>query len=181
MPVSFYRSYSVEQRLMFTVFMLALLVVPVRAQEAATERAARLRAQLADLQAQQTELQSRLAQIDEDIKPENIERSMAGVGSTHPEELREARRRQLEIQRQGIQSQLDSLAAARARLEAAIAATEAQSYRDTVGVSPVSSPTVTPKSNSAVSKKTIRRKHRLKRRRPRRISALSFQTEGRVG
>src|SRR5882762_9488404 len=85
-------------------FVLAILVAPAMAQSG-QERAANLRGQLTDLQAQQADLQSRLAQLDEDIKPENIERSLAGIGSTHPEDLREARRRQLEIQRKGIQSQ----------------------------------------------------------------------------
>ena len=76
-------------KLTLTVFVLALLVAPAMAQSGAQERAARLRAQLTDLQAQQADLQSRLTQLDEDIKPENIERSLAGVGSTHPEDLRE--------------------------------------------------------------------------------------------
>jgi uncharacterized protein YlxW (UPF0749 family) len=115
------------------MFALALLAFPVHAQDAARERAERLRAQLSDLQAQQIELQSRVAQIDEDIQPYNIERSLAGIGSTHPEELREARRRRLEIQRHGIQSQLETLASTRTRLEAAIAAADAEAYRQTVG------------------------------------------------
>ena len=68
-------------KLTLTVFVLALLVAPAMAQSGAQERAARLRAQLTDLQAQQADLQSRLTQLDEDIKPENIERSLAGVGS----------------------------------------------------------------------------------------------------
>jgi chromosome segregation ATPase len=135
------------------------------AQEGAQERAARLRAELAALQAQQTELQARLIQIDEAIKPENIERSLAGIGSTRPEELREARRRQLEIQRKGIQSELDSLAAARTRLEAAIAAADAQSYSETVGPNPSGDTTSNPKSTKAVVKRSVRQKHRLKRRR----------------
>ena len=126
------------------LFVLALLVAPAMAQSGAQERAAKLRAQLTDLQAQQADLQSRLAQLDEDIKPGNIERSLAGVGSTRPEELREARRRQLEIQRQGIQSQLDNLATTRARLEAAIATADAQGYRETVGPSPSGTTTSTP-------------------------------------
>src|SRR5437762_13670532 len=120
-------------KLTLTVFVLALLVAPAMAQSGAQERAARLRAQLTDLQAQQADLQSRLTKIDEDIKPENIERSLAGVGSTHPEDLREARRRQLELQRKGTQTQLDSLAATRARLESAIAAADAETYRRTIG------------------------------------------------
>src|SRR6266566_4259076 len=84
-----------------------------------------LRAQIQEVQAKEAELQIRSQQLDEALKPENIERSLAGVGSTHPEELREMRRRQLEIQRKGIQSQLDNLATTRARLEAAIATADA--------------------------------------------------------
>jgi hypothetical protein len=135
---------------------VVLFLTPIWGQEGAAERTARLRAQLADIQAQQTNLQTRLAQIDEDIKPENIERSLAGVGSTHPEDLREARRRQLEIQRKGIQSQLDSLIATRARLESTIATADAESYRQTLGAS------TTPPAN--VKRTTIKHSHRQRRR-----------------
>src|SRR5436190_1790346 len=112
---------------------VGLLAVRTPAQSNAQERAANLRAQLIEAQARQAELQSRLQQLDEDLKPENIERSLAGVGSVHPEELREARRRQLEIERRGVQSQLDVLAASRSRLETAIAAADAESYRQSAG------------------------------------------------
>jgi chaperonin cofactor prefoldin len=135
----------------------------VFAQQNASERASRLRAQLADIQAQETDLQTRLAQIDEAIKPENIERSLAGVGSVHPEELREARRRQLETQRRGIQAQLDTLTTNRQRVEAAIAAADAESYRQAVGPSPNS---LSDASNKAV-KHGHRQKHRPKRQRSR--------------
>ena len=155
-------------KLTLTVFVLALLVAPAMAQSGAQELAARLRAQLTDLQAQQADLQSRLTQLDEDIKPENIERSLAGVGSTHPEDLREARRRQLEIQRKGIQSQLDNLATTRARLEAAIATADAQGYREMVGPNLGGDTTSIPKSTKAIVKSSVRQKHRLKRRRLRR-------------
>jgi len=147
------------------MFVFALLVAPAMAQSGAQESAAKLRAQLTDLQAQQADLQSRLTQLDEEIKPENIERSLAGIGSTHPEDLREARRRQLETQRKGIQSQLDTLATTRARLEAAIAAADAQSYRETVSPNPGGDISSIPKSKNAVVKKSVRQKHRLKRRR----------------
>jgi chaperonin cofactor prefoldin len=148
-----------------TLFVLMLLVAPAMAQSGAQERAATLRAQLTELQAQQADLQSRLTQLDEDIKPENIERSLAGVGSTHPEDLREARRRQLEAQRKAIQTQLDNLAATRGRLEAAIATADAQSYRETAGPNPSGGTTSISKSNKTVAKRSVRQKHRLKRRR----------------
>ena len=139
------------------MIVLALGVASTQAQQSSSqERAARLRTQLAGEQAQQTDLQARLAQIDEDIKPENIEHSLAGVGSIHPEDLREARRRQLETQRRGIQSQLDSLTASRTRLEAAIVSADAESYRQTVG--PI------PTLPSSPANKTIKHSHRQKHR-----------------
>src|SRR3977135_283152 len=116
----------------FTVRLICvavLLTIPAVAQEDRQERAANLRAQLVDVLAKQTELQMRLQRIEEEIKPENIERSVAGIGSTHPEELREQRRRQLEIEKKGLQSQLDTLAASRARLEAGHENGHALSYQ----------------------------------------------------
>ena len=74
---------------------VGLLVVLTPAQTNPQGRAANLRAQLADTEARQTELQSRLQQFEENLKPDNIERSLAGVGSVHPEELRDARRRKV--------------------------------------------------------------------------------------
>src|SRR5438876_2309066 len=112
---------------------IGLLAVRTPAQSNAQERAANLRAQLIEAQARQAELQTRLQQLEEDLKPENIERSLAGVGSVHPEELREARRRQLEIAKKGVQSQLEILATGRAHLEAAIASADAQSYQQSAG------------------------------------------------
>ena len=148
-----------------------LLVVQVTAQESPQNRAASMRAQLVETQARQAELQTRLQQLEEDLKPENIEHSLAGVGSTHPEELREARRRQLEIAKKGVQSQLEILATSRARLEAAIASADAQSYQSAgngpnITQAPTNSATpVTPGLHRT-------RKHRPGRRRsPRRLHA----------
>jgi hypothetical protein len=111
-----------------TVLLSCLISISASAQETAQEQAAMLRERMVDLQAKQADLQTQVQQVEEYLKPENIEHSLAGVGSTHPEELREARRRQLEIQRQGIQTQLDSIALSRTRLEAAIARADAESY-----------------------------------------------------
>src|SRR5437773_4004344 len=110
-----------------------LLVVQVTAQESPQNRAASMRAQLVETQARQVELQTRLQQLEEDLKPENIEHSLAGVGSTHPEELREQRRRQLENEKKGVESQLEVLAAGRTRLEAAVARADAESYVESAG------------------------------------------------
>jgi len=132
-----------------------LLLARTPAQNNAQERAASLRAQLVEAQARQAELQTRLQQLEEGLKPENIERSLAGFGSVHPEELREARRRQLEIEKRGVQSQLDVLAASRARLETAISHADAESYRQSAGPGP----------NTIMAKQTPSAKHRMKRRR----------------
>ena len=39
------------------------------------------------------------AELEEDLKPENIERALAGFGSTKPEEVRDRRRRLLMIEK----------------------------------------------------------------------------------
>ncbi len=153
-------TYAIAAILIFS----GLPVVQVRAQESAQERAANLRAQLVGTQAKQAELQTRLQQLEEDLKPENIERVLAGVGSTHPEELREARRRQLEIQKTSIQSQLDILANSRTRLEAAIAGADADIYRQNAGIGAGMRPTEV-NNRSGISNRTRRqKKHRVKRR-----------------
>jgi peptidoglycan hydrolase CwlO-like protein len=100
-----------------------------QSQNRAQEKADSLRAQLSDVEAKQAELQTRRQDLDEQLKPENIEKALAGVGSLHPEDLREQRRRQLEIERNGVQRQLDLLATSHSRLESAIAQADADAYR----------------------------------------------------
>ena len=79
-----------------------------------------LRKELIDIRARQTELRIRLEQIDQELKPEAIERELAGIGSVHPEELRENRRKLLTTERNGLQAELDLLEEYRGRIEAAI-------------------------------------------------------------
>ena len=148
--------------LLGVLIVVGLLAVRTPAQTNPQGRSANLRAQLADTEARQTELQSRLQQLEENLKPDNIERSLAGVGSVHPEELREARRRQLEIEKRVVQSQLDVLAASHSRLETAIAAADAESYRQSAGPGPNVS---TATDNITPTKQTPAARHRLKKRR----------------
>ena len=96
----------------------------------AAESADKLRAQLLEVKGKEDALQTRLAQLDESLKPENIERSLAGIGSTRPEELREQRRRQLTIERDGVQAQLKTLETGRQRLETALANAEVLAYQE---------------------------------------------------
>jgi hypothetical protein len=110
----------------------AVFTSRVLAQEAprtAAEAAADLRAQLADVQAREADLKARLNQLDEALQPENIERSLAGIGSTRPEELREQRRRELTIEKDGVRRQLELLATSRARLESAIQVADNGAYQ----------------------------------------------------
>lgn len=107
---------------------LLMLSYSVYAQDA-SDTLEKLRAQLLEVQTKEDALQTRLAQLDEAIKPENIERSLAGVGSTRPEELREARRRQLSIERDGVLAQLKTLETGKQRLETAIANAEVAAYQ----------------------------------------------------
>lgn len=106
-----------------------LPATPVMTQNPAQERAANLRQQLAEVQTKQTELETRLQQLEEDLKPENIEKGLAGIGSTRPEELREQRRRQLEIEKKSVQTRLDQLATSRTRLETGIVQADAAAYQ----------------------------------------------------
>src|SRR5882762_3523219 len=99
------------------LIMTGVLLTSATAQTPAQEQAAKLRAQLTEVQARQEEQQARLRYLEEELKPENIEHSLAGVGSTHPEELREQRRRQLEKEKAAVSAQLEQLAISRTRLE----------------------------------------------------------------
>src|SRR5688572_415220 len=111
------------------IMLLLAICLTITAQVAAqapsaVQRVEELRRQLAETQAKEAELEARLRQLDENIKPENIERSLAGVGSTKPEELRDQRRRQLSIERDGVRAQLKLLATSRERLERSIRVAE---------------------------------------------------------
>ena len=114
------------------VLALLTLSVAVHAQESgsAAERVEKLRAQLLEVQGKEDALRGRLDQLNESIKPENIERSLAGIGSTKPEELREYRRRQLATERDGVLAQLKTLETSKQRLETAIANAEALAYQE---------------------------------------------------
>jgi hypothetical protein len=111
-----------------------LLATTAVAQSSAQDITANLRLQLSEIEVRQAEMQARDEQLQEDLKPENIEQSLAGVGSTHPENLREQRRRQLEIARVRVRIQLDELDSSHKRLEAAIAEADAVAYWQSAGI-----------------------------------------------
>ncbi|MGH9874573.1 MAG: hypothetical protein ACRD9S_19120 [Pyrinomonadaceae bacterium] len=139
----------------------------VSAQTGAQGKAASLRAQLIEVETKQAELQTRLQNLDEQLQPENTERALAGVGSTHPEDLREQRRRQLEIQRNGVRAQLDLLTTSHSRLETAIARADAEAYRQSA--SPVTANTTTPGGPSIEQAAEVTTQVRRRRVRKKRI------------
>ena len=115
------------------LLLLFLLVFSVTcyAQEnaSAAESVEKLKMQLLEVQGKEEALRARVQQLDESLKPENIERSLAGIGSTRPEELRESRRRQLTIERDGVMAQLSTVETSRQRLETALANAEIVAYQ----------------------------------------------------
>ena len=117
--------------LILTLAFVLLGGIAVSAQDApsAAQTAENLRAQLRDVQMKEAELQYRLNELDYELKPENIERYFAGVGSTRPEELREHRRRQLQLEKDALNNQLQSLVSSRQRLEVAITQADARTYQ----------------------------------------------------
>lgn len=125
-------------RLQFSIGLVLLSFAFVHAQTPTTaaETVDRIKLQLLELQAKEEQLKARAMQLEEALKPENIERSLAGVGSTRPEELREARRRQLTIERDGVLAQLNILQANRSRLESALAEAEGRAYHESARQTP---------------------------------------------
>ncbi len=139
------------------------------AQQSAAERAASLRLQLDAIQAKQDELQARLRELDELLKPENIASALAGVGSVHPEELREQRRRTLTNEKAGVSAQLDQLAASRIRLETQLREAETNAYHQSAQPNDPLAKTKGPNDaaadaqNSTPRPTSIRRARRVKR------------------
>ncbi|HEX3232302.1 MAG TPA: hypothetical protein VHQ95_25210, partial [Pyrinomonadaceae bacterium] len=83
----------------------------------AEERAEILRKQLIELIEKETQFKMRLAQLEEDIRPENIERTLSTYGTTRTVEIRETRRRVLENEKRGVESLLQITSQSRLRLE----------------------------------------------------------------
>lgn len=115
-----------------SLVLVLLTFVSIHAQEStsAAETVDKIKLQLLEVQGKEEELKARSIELEEALKPENIERSLAGVGSTRPEELREARRRQLTIERDSVLAQLRILENSRTRLESALAQAEGRAYQE---------------------------------------------------
>ena len=83
----------------------------------AEDRVGILRKQVLELIEKDTSYKRRLAQIDEDMRPENVERALSGVGTTRTAELRDVRRRSLDIEKRGLEGLVYLTSQSRPRLE----------------------------------------------------------------
>ena len=92
----------------------------------AEQRAEQLRSQLVDVQTKIADLNSRLDQVEYMLKPENIDRATQGIGTVHPEEARESRKRQLENEKARLQAQISILDTSKTRLEQAISTADSE-------------------------------------------------------
>jgi len=68
----------------------------------AEQRVESLRKQRFDLVDKESSIQTRLDQIELDMRPESIDRSVATIGTLRPEEYREAKRKSLEAEKKNL-------------------------------------------------------------------------------
>lgn len=86
----------------------------------AEQRAEGLQTQLRDVLEKEAGLQAQMDRVEEQSRPESIERQAALTGTFRPDELRDTIRRQYEAEKRRIQTQLDVLRGSRTRLETAL-------------------------------------------------------------
>jgi chromosome segregation ATPase len=158
------------------IFVL-IAISPAWPQDATTvdQRVEALRAQLRDVTDKQAQLQAREQQLDEELKPENIEHSLSGVGTTDASALRDQRRQQLEREKATVEEQLQSLASSRSQLEASIASAEAEAVRlraASLNTNPApqrtgtaAAPALHTTSAKPNVRRTVRRRHKTRHRR----------------
>jgi chromosome segregation ATPase len=104
------------------------------------QRAEALQNQIQDNSDKMAPLQARMDQIDEQLRPENIDQSLAGVGSMRPEEAKEALRRRLTNDKRRVQTQIDLLNQNHTRLTASLAGSDASIQRLRLRLTEISHP-----------------------------------------
>lgn len=95
----------------------------------AEQRVEALQTQLSDVMEKQANMQARSDQLDELMKPENLERQVATVGTFRPDEAREALRRQYENEKKRVQAQLEVQNTRRQQLERSLTDAEQLTQR----------------------------------------------------
>ena len=81
------------------------------------QRTEGLRKQLFDMIEKESTLRTRIDQLDNEMRPEALERAFATVGSLRPEELRAQKRRSLEIEKRNQETLLVEVQKNRANIE----------------------------------------------------------------
>ena len=95
----------------------------------AEQRAEMLRRTLLELIEKETLYRTRITQIDEDMRPEDVERTLNAYGTTRTAELRDTRRKVLETDRRGYVSLLTLTTENRTRLEEEVRQADALAQR----------------------------------------------------
>jgi septal ring factor EnvC (AmiA/AmiB activator) len=83
----------------------------------AEQRAETMRRQFFEMSEKETAIKTRLIQLEEQMRPESLERSTSLEGSTRVPELRDNRRRSLEFERNNLSNLFNQVQQSRARLE----------------------------------------------------------------
>ena len=83
----------------------------------AEQRVESLRKQSFEMLDKETSIKTKLEQIENDLRPESIDRSIAFTGSLRPEELRAARKKNLEAERSNLQNMLAEIQRTRSNLD----------------------------------------------------------------
>jgi hypothetical protein len=95
----------------------------------AEQRAEALRSQLRDVTDKEFMHQERLAQVEDELQPDSIQRRAALVGTLNPSSVRDQIQRSLERERDRTRKQLELVSNSRSRLEAAVVSAEAEVER----------------------------------------------------
>ena len=93
------------------------------------QRGEGLQNHLFEISEKESPLSMRMDQINQQLSSDAIEKSLAGVGSVHPEDTREDIRRRLTNEKVRIQTQLDLLKQDQRRTQASLATTDAAIQR----------------------------------------------------
>ncbi len=104
------------------------------------QRAESLQAKLRENLERQFALQGRLDLVDNQLKPENIERLFVGVGLVRPEEARDSVRRRLSLEKQGLLAQLELIRQERNRFQSALATADVAIQRLRIRLSQAGQP-----------------------------------------
>lgn len=84
------------------------------------QRADALRKQYFDMIEKENQIRSKLDQLETDLRPEIIERAVSFAGSLRPEELRDMRKKTLELERTNLQALLDEITANKRNLQVSV-------------------------------------------------------------